>query len=75
MGNQHRVMASGAAALDLLFGGSQQHKPPVSKEKTRFAWLPSPKLFCYNLWNGSIFKGLQEKLIISIRIVLLYYSY
>ena len=65
MGNLHRVVVSGTNFLYFLFGGLEQPKAPSTKDlcgyhhPNYFAGLRSP-------WNGSIFKGLQKKLINSI---------
>ena len=46
MGNLHRVVVSGATALNLLFVGRTHNdtKPQVPKEKSR---LPPPKSFYF----------------------------
>ena len=71
MGNLPRAMAPGPP----IWWTRNNSIRPVSKEKYRFVWLPQPKLVCYiSPPDGSIFKGLQEKPVISIEILLLYYK-
>ena len=64
MENLHRAMASVATAWTSHLVDSQRSwtpKPPLSKEKYRFVWLPPSELICHiSPWNGSIFRGLQQ---------------
>ena len=74
MGNLHRVVVPEATVLDPLFDWLKTTPNPQYQGRKIDLWLPPPKLFCQiSPWNLSVFKGLQQKLIISLRI-LLYYS-
>ena len=60
MGNIHRAMGSGTAVQDLLFGRL------VITQKYQYQ-RRNIDLFCYNsLWDGSVFKRVQQKPIIII---------
>ena len=74
MGNLHRVVVSGATALNLLFVGlTTTPNPKYQRRKVDYHHLNHFTLLDYSL-KWYIFKGLQEKLIISIRILFLYHS-
>ena len=73
-GKFHRVVVSVATALDLLFGGfTTTQKFQYQRKKLDLCGYHHPTYFAKSVpENGCIFKDFQPKLIISIRILLLY---
>ena len=72
MGKLHRTMGSGATVMDLPFGGlatTQNHQH--ERRNIDLCGSIFKYLFSISLCDGSILKGLQQKPIISIRILLL----
>ena len=76
MGNLHIVVVSGATALDLLFGGLTA--TPNSQYRRRKIYLCGhhrSNYFARLVPEMGLFSKIsKQKLIISIRILLLYYS-
>ena len=75
MGNLHRVVGYRASALNLLFGGLKATPDPqYQRKQIDLSGYHLPNYFARLVPKQVYFKGLQKKLIISIRILLLYYS-